>query len=67
MNLNFNPDTEKRCPACGKIVPIDELYCLCGFPFNSNSCTNCGAHCGEYTAYCPDCGAPTQNYINGLF
>lgn len=66
-----------RCPRC-KYEPQDshDEFCEnCGYPLNSNYCTNEHCYqrnngiqipCNEDACYCPDCGAETKYFRDGL-
>ena len=57
----------KQCPICKQFTESFEMYCICGYEFGGNRCTNleCKRACGDFTCFCPECGSETQNYYDG--
>lgn len=58
---------EKRCPICHRCVDEYEMYCICGYEFGSNRCTNpqCRMCYGDSVGFCANSGWTTENYLNG--
>lgn len=57
----------RECPICHRHIDIYEMYCICGYEFGGNRCTNsdCGTPCGDFTSFCSNCGSETENYLEG--
>lgn len=55
----------RECPICRRHINIYEMYCICGYEFGGNRCTNsdCGKPCGDFTSFYPDCGSEIQNFL----
>lgn len=62
-----NDKNKKFCPVCRMSTSDYEMYCICGYEFGSNRCTNpyCKKICGDFVCFCPNCGTETENYLNG--
>ena len=62
---NINTAPTKRCPKCGKDVPMDTVFCgYCGAdtrepekkPAEMIKCNKCGAEYPKTSKFCPQCG-----------
>ena len=48
----------KRCPKCGKRIPIGSKYCIrCGNDLKIYKCNKCGFENNKNSKFCTNCGA----------
>lgn len=55
----------KECPICHRHIDIFEMYCVCGYEFDGNRCTNpdCRKPCRDFISFYLDCGSETQKGV----